>query len=325
MTADKIGETYKMKRVIFSEWALEWVESKRMYIKESTYANYKLAIMNHLIPEFGNLYIDEITRKIIQETISDWSVNGRVDGDGGLSCKTIKDLIIILKMCLRDASINSSQSFDGHCFMYPHEDNKREVQVLSNEAQDKMIRLILKEMNCERLGYIMSICTGIRLGELCALQWGDIDMGKKLIKVQKTLQRLYIKTNEQCGTTKIIITSPKSRKSIRTIPISVDLYNIMIGYQGDEKDYVLTGTSKYIEPRLYRKHYDKFLKDNHLEYIRFHGLRHTFATRCIEEGADYKIVSELLGHASINLTMNLYVHPQLEQKRQCVDLIRLLE
>lgn len=124
------------------------------------------------------------------------------------------------------------------------------------------------------------------------------------------------------GHTKVMITTPKSRKSVREIPISEALYEMLSKYKRQNPEhYLVTGSPLYMEPRLYRKHYAGFFEKKKAEYIHFHGLRHTFATRCIEAGADYKVVSELLGHASVNLTLNLYVHPQWEDKKRCVDLV----
>lgn len=185
-----------------------------------------------------------------------------------------------------------------------------------------MVKAVRKSLEYETLGYVVSIYTGIRIGELCALRWEDIDMTNKVIRINKTLQRIYIKSSVGGGKTKIIITPPKSTKSIRVVPISKIVYELLTKMRPNNGDfYLLTGKLKYIEPRLYRKHYYKFLREHGLRIINFHGLRHTFATRCIETGADYKIVSELLGHSSIALTLNLYVHPHLEDKRRCVELI----
>ena len=137
------------------------------------------------------------------------------------------------------------------------------------------------------------------------------------------MQRIYLKDQlGERGYTKVTVTTPKSRKSVREIPISDALYELLKKYRNQNPEYYLiTGSSRHMEPRLYRKHYAHFLEKKKTEYIHFHGLRHTFATRCIEAGADYKVVSELLGHASVNLTLNLYVHPQWEDKKRCVDLV----
>ena len=212
---------------------------------------------------------------------------------------------------------------------FPANMRLNQLDVLSKAQQEKLLHVIQNNMGNEELGYALSLYTGMRIGEICALQWADIDMDARIITVNKTLQRIYLKENEgkgrgekSKGKTKITITTPKSAKAVRNIPISEALYKLLIQKACDDGEvYLLTGSKKYIEPRLYRKHYQKFLNEHQTEYIRFHGLRHTFATRCIEKGANYKVVSELMGHASVNLTLNLYVHPQWEEKKRCVEMI----
>lgn len=311
-----------MKEMKFEEWAEEWLGYKKYYVKESTYANYLITMVNHIIPAFHGLSMEQISTKVVQNTVLMWSKTGRLNKKGGLALKTIKDMMIILKMCLSDFEDYYDLEIKLKKIEYPCPGRSGEKEILTKCQQNQMLEAVKDHLEYETLGYIISLYTGIRIGELCALKWEDVDMINKEIKVNKTLQRIYLKSSIGGGKTKIIITPPKSEKSIRVIPISKILFELLKRMQPKNGDYyVLTGNLKHIEPRLYRKHYDKFLKEHHLRVINFHGLRHTFATRCVEAGADYKIVSELLGHSSIALTLNLYVHPQMEDKRKCVELI----
>lgn len=311
-----------MKKIKFEEWAEEWLGYKKNFVKESTYANYLIAMVNHIIPAFQGLDMNEITTTKVQNTVLMWSKTGRLNRRGGLALKTIKDMTIILKMCLRDFENQYDSEIKIKSIVYPHMKKGNEKEVLSSSEQVYMLNVIRKNLDYESLGYAVSLYTGIRIGELCALTWRDIDMNNRIIKINKTIQRIYIKTKYNKGKTKVIITTPKSDKSVREIPISDNLYDLLKRMQIIENDaYLLTGQGHYIEPRLYRKHYVNFLKEYSLRPICFHGLRHTFATQCIESGADYKIVSELLGHSSVNITLNLYVHPHMEDKRRCVELI----
>lgn len=312
-----------MSKVVFSDWAEEWLEYKRRYVKESTYANYLIFMRNQLIPALGNEYIGDINSVKIQEKIDWWAEKGRIDGRGELSQKTVRDIVTILKMCIRDYAKTNRQEPPFFTVKYPPAKGRKRMDILSHEQQENLLAVIRQDKGYETLGYALSLYTGIRIGELCALKWADIDMEKRQIIIDKTLQRIYLKGRDnKKGKTKIIITSPKSENAVRNIPISEALLELLKSRACTEREkYLLTGTEKYIEPRLYRKHYRKFLIENQAEYIRFHGLRHTFATRCVEHGANYKAVSELLGHASVDLTLNLYVHPQWEEKRKCVELI----
>ena len=312
-----------MVKKILNEWGEEWLQYKKGYVKESTYANYLVLMKNQILPRLGMWEVEEINSKIVQEQITYWTMCGRLDGKGGLALKTVKDIVIILKMCRRDYAKMYDCNMPALEVEYPVNKKVSRLSVLSREQQEYLLRIIHKELEYESLGYALSLYTGIRIGELCALQWEDIDMCNRAITIQKTLQRIYLKGKKgERGKTKITITSPKSKKAVRVIPISDALYTLFSRqYCKDKRAYLLTGTRKYMEPRLYRQHYERFLDENKAEYIHFHGLRHTFATRCIESGADYKVVSELLGHASVNLTLNLYVHPCWEDKRRCVELI----
>ena len=310
-----------MKNVVFQEWAEEWLTYKKRYVKESTYANYLIWMRNHLIPAVGEEQVERVNSARIQEQISFWMEYGRRDGQGGLSEKTIKDMVMILKLCLRDyAKFQEENSPDFHV-IYPGNQKEKRVEVLSQKQQGDLLDAIHQDGSYEALGYAMALYTGLRIGEICALKWENINMYERKIFVNKTIQRIYLKEGDG-GKSKVIITTPKSEKSIRNIPVSDALYGLLREKVCDDKNiYFITGTCKYMEPRLYRKHYKKFLLQNKLEYIKFHGLRHTFATRCIEQGANYKVVSELLGHSSVKLTLDYYVHPQWEEKKRCVELI----
>lgn len=314
-----VGEC-DMETMTFEEWAEIWLNNKRNYVKESTYANYLVVMRNHIIPSFQGHKIGEISTRMIQEQIIAWSKCGRIDRGGGLAVKTIKDIVVILKMCLRDFEETHELDVRNRVVKYPANMEKQIVKVWSEEQQNQVMELIRSNLDSETLGYAICLCTGMRIGELCALKWEDVDLTHRLIRVNKTLQRIYLKTTEERGVSKIVITTPKSEKSVRDIPISGQLMELLASQKNQEKAYVLTGKETYIEPRVYREHYHRFVEQFHIEPIKFHALRHTFATRCIEHGADHKVVSELLGHASVNLTLNLYVHPNMEDKRRCVEL-----
>lgn len=311
-----------METILFKDWAEEWLQKKKRFVKESTYANYSILMQNHIIPAFSDEIPERISTEKIQAVVLQWLERGRLNNKGSLARKTVKDMVVILKMCLKDYELSKNQEIRIYSINFPREYYKAERKdVLTEGEYKKFLMIIQKNLNYETLGYAICLYTGIRIGELCALKWKDINLKERIIRIDKTIQRIYLKNGNR-GMTKIVITLPKSSKSIRRIPISNQLYQLLHPFQKKNSDtYVLTGQEKYIEPRLYRTHYNKFLEQHNLPLIRFHGLRHTFATRCIEAGADYKVVSELLGHASVNTTLNLYVHPQMEEKRRCVELL----
>lgn len=189
---------------------------------------------------------------------------------------------------------------------------------MTKNEQNKIVRYVLNNNDNKSIGVLLSLVLGIRIGELCALKWGNINFDKKTISINETLQRICIK-GINGNISKVIITSPKSFSSSREIPLSKDVLYLLYKLRSEKKFYILTGTEKYIEPRSYRNYFSKLLVKLNIEHHKFHDLRHTFATNCLELGFDYKMVSELLGHSNINTTLNIYVHPKMAQKRKCID------
>lgn len=319
-------EEYIVKDMKLKEWAAIWLKEKKYLVKESTYANYSIMMVNHILPLLGEQMLKDINRLMVQKMVLYLLQNGRIDHSGGLSLKTVKDINNILMMCLRDAQ--QDENYYNWKIVYPRssQDKKTDViQIISIDDTNKMLDSIRKNCIPEYLGYAVSIYTGMRIGEICALKWADINMREKYIHVNKTLQRIYMKDLNGNSYSRITIASPKTLKSRRIIPINSSLYELLKHYMKNESEsYVITGTRDFIEPRAYRNQFKKFMELNKLPNIRFHAIRHTFATRCISAGTDYKTVSELLGHSSVNLTMNLYVHCQMEEKRKCIEMLDTL-
>lgn len=311
-----------MKRnVLFKDFAAEWLADHAAYIKKSTYGTYTALMYNHLIPFLGDLPISSINQKVINDFTIYMLMNGRKDKKGGLSQKSIKDVLTLLKLCLRDAQEKGFikiLSYKNHIIKRT---SQSERHILTKSEQMQLSEYILNHPTSRNLGILFMLQTGIRIGELCALQWKDIDINHQIISITKTLQRIFVKNADGENSTQVIITPPKSAHSCRIIPISNCLMEVLSNISMQEPEiYFLTGTLKYTEPRTYLNYYKKILKCADISYINLHGLRHTFATRCIESGGDSKTVSELLGHSSVQLTMNLYVHPQIEQKRKCIEM-----
>lgn len=197
----------------------------------------------------------------------------------------------------------------------------RKIQIFSQEAQNKLTQAILDNLSYKTFGILLCANSGLRIGELCALKWSDIDIQNKIIHITKTLQRIYMQ--DTLPRTQIIITTPKTATSVRDIPLSEKMCKVISKLCNLNKNgYVLSNTEQYMEPRTFRKFYSNFLESSDIDVLHFHCLRHTFATRCIENGADYKSVSEILGHTTINTTLNMYVHPPMEEKRKCVNMIK---
>ena len=310
----------KKNKILYSDWIYEWLIDKKEYIKESTYANYSNNIFNHIIPKLGNIYIQDLNHKTIQDFLLNLFKSGRKDGSGGLSEKTIKDITIIIKGSLRKAINEEKIRHFELTFNYPKDNKDSKIYILSKHEQNKLTNYVLENLTNRNIGLLISLYSGLRIGELCALQWNDIDFKKNILSVNKTIQRVYIKDKDN-NISKVIITTPKTKNANREIPINKEFLELLKKLKTNGDDYIITGSHKYLEPRTYRKYFNKVLKQVKIKQFNFHSLRHTFATNCISLGVDYKTVSELLGHANVNITLNLYVHPRLSQKKKCIDMI----
>ena len=314
----------KQKNILYKDWLCSWIENQKPYIKESSHANYSTIIVNHIIPVLGDYKITALNHNCIQSFILEKAKNGRLDKKGGLSEKTIKDIVMIIKSTLKQAMNDGIIEVFNLDFNYPRTNKINKNYILTQQEQKKIVHYVLEHKTSKSIGILLSLYSGLRIGELCALKWEDIDLDKQVITINKTLQRIYNK-NSQTSASKIIITSPKTKNALRIIPINPYISNMLevlkSSTNSNEDTYVLSCTNKYIEPRTYRKYFANLLALLNIDHINFHSLRHTFATNCINLGIDYKTISEILGHSSINITLNLYVHPQMQEKRNCMNLM----
>lgn len=288
-----------------------WKKEKAIYVKRSSMSAYSLLLKNHIIPAFGN-------NIAIEESEVQAFVNQKLEQ--GISQKTIKDMLIVLKMVLKFGVKNNWLSKYQFDIQFPTDHTKQGIEVLSKTQQRKMMQHIEQHFTFRNLGVYLCLCTGMRIGEVCALTWDDIDVENGTIHIRRTLQRIY-SLHDAGNKTEVIIDTPKTKNSTREVPMNRDLIKMLkpIKKIVNGAFFVLTNELKPTEPRTYRVYYQKMIFDLGLPKIKFHGLRHSFATRCIESKCDYKTVSVLLGHSNISTTLNLYVHPNLEQKKKAID------
>jgi integrase len=293
-----------------------WKADKKQYVKKSTYAAYCLLIQSHLLPDLGE-----------KEDIREEDVQGLVNRklESGLSQKTVRDILVVLKMILRYGAkygLLPSHQID---IIFPTDREKRDLEILTLAHQRQLMSYVKDHFTFLNLGIYICLSAGLRIGEVCALQWDDMDIASGVIRVNKTIQRIYLVDGEEKNT-ELIIDKPKTKNSIREVPMTKDLLALVRSLKKIVRNdfYVLTNAATPTEPRTYRCYFNKLQQQLGLPKMRFHGLRHSFATRCIESKCDYKTVSVLLGHSNISTTLNLYVHPNLEQKKKCIDTMNRL-
>lgn len=309
------------KNTQFKTLVNHWLKTKKPMVTPSTYSNFVLIAENHLIPYFGKRKIGSITENDIQEYMMYLFNEGRLDKTGGLTIKTIRDVILVLRLALIYAYKEQViPMLNWDLIEYPRDFSIKKVVFLSKDEEQELIQRIYMNLNRKTAGILIALFTGLRIGELCGLQMGDISLIDKTITVRRTVQRIYDKKK---GTSYIHIGPPKTKSSARTIPVPSLLINIIKKFHSDNPNhYFLTGKSKPTEPRTYRQFFSRFLKRHNLKKVKFHEIRHTFAVRAIEiPEFDVKSLSEILGHKNISFTLNVYGSANLQQKIKCMNLL----
>lgn len=263
---------------------------------------------------YGEKTLDSITYDFIEKHCNFLLVSGGKNKNG-LSAKTVTDVLTVIRSVLKFAIKKGMfVPCDGRTIRIKHV--SKPMRVFNRAEQEKLCKHILSESDPCNIGILICLFTGLRIGEICALRWEDVSFSDQTIYVHNTLQRIQNQSGEE-SKTKIVVTTPKSSCSIRTIPIPDELSGILAAYQKSATGYLLTNDNlKFIEPKTMQNKFKKTLILSGIESANFHALRHTFATRCIELGFDVKSLSEILGHATVNITMNRYVHPTIELKKE---------
>lgn len=293
------------------EIAAAWKEYKRPYVKQSTMAAYVLILENHILPTFGedNSLPEQSVQAFVLHKI-----------ESGLSTKSVKDILIVLKMVMKFGVKKEWMTYYEWDIKYPPSSENKVLDVLSVTNHRKILNHIQSHFTFMGLGIYISLSTGLRIGEICALKWSDINVTDGILTVNRTIERIYIIEGEKKHT-ELVINTPKTKNPCREIPMNKELLGMLKPLKKVVNDdyYILTNDERPTEPRTYRNYYKRLMEKLDIPKLKYHGLRHSFATRCIEVGCDYKTVSVLLGHSNISTTLNLYVHPNMEQKKRCID------
>lgn len=313
--------TFTGNKVTFYETAEKWLSIKASTIKKSSYVKYNNMLRYYLYPQFKNTFIDEITYENVNNLTNVLLTTAGNKGTG-LSPKTVQCVVSLLNQIL---------SYASHYYTDLHlsipgitvKQEQKVLRVLSPQEQQRLTVYLYDNMELCNLGILVCMYSGLRIGELCALRWENILWNEQCIYVKETMQRLQ--NTDTSGTlmskTSIVISAPKSACSIRKIPIPEQLFSILRIYECESSTFLMTGTKSYIEPRTLQYRFKRITEKCNIYDVKFHSLRHTFATRCVELGFDIKSLSEILGHANVNITLNRYVHPSMEQKQKNMNLL----
>ncbi len=289
----------------------EWFNTVKLKVKESTYANYKMKAVKHILPEFGGIAYSKLSARLIHEFIEKKLKHG-------LSPKYVSDIIVVFKSMSKYISSEYGYNNPLNNVILP-KTKKGELNLLSETEQIKFQKYISENIDNTKIGIMLSYYTGLRIGEVCGLKWSDIDFEKNTLTVRRTVQRIMRKNGSK--STELVILSPKSINSERTIPLPEFIRKILQDYKSGDNAYIISGSEKITEPRTMQYRFKNLLRKADLSSVNYHSLRHMFATNCIKLGFDVKTLSEILGHSTVETTLNRYVHSSMERKIICMNLI----
>ena len=296
-------------RLTVKELFVEWLSAVKLRVKPSTFANYQLKVEKHILPAFSGLRYDMLTVHLLNSFI-DKKLRS------GLSAKYVSDIVIVFKsMSKYTAKIHGFRNILADVTL--PKPQKKNSTILSHSQQLQLCRYLRTNQSISSLCILLSLYTGLRVGEICGLKWKDIEFDKSIITVNHTVQR--IRSASKC--TRIIIGTPKSRSSQRSIPVPEFILKLLKNYRRNDNCFILSGSEKAVEPRTLQRRFKSVLKKADLPSINFHSLRHMFATNCLQAGFDVKTLSEILGHSSVETTLNRYVHSSMERKFACMAML----
>ncbi len=322
ISPELIGTSQASTEITFSNLLRKWQESNEIRLKGGTKARYENLINTHIIPDLGERRLSEITTSTVNCFLNNKLKNGRLDGKGALSPSYVRSIALVITSALNYAA---SEGLLQPFKIKVNKPNiaKAETRIMSLENQKKLECHIRNELTPTSIGTLISLYTGLRIGEVCALRWSDIDLNTRTLCVRHTVSR--VKSSKDGCKTELILDEPKTASSKRIIPIPSPLFSALVDYRKKEPSvFVASGTEVFVSPRTYDARFHRLLNDCYIEDLNYHALRHTFATRCIEAGVDVKSLSEMLGHANVSITLNTYVHSSLEMKKSQLEKLTLL-
>lgn len=303
--------------IVLNQLFDQWKTDVRSNIKDSSFCLYETMLNHHLRPYFGELQLNQLTTTIIQEFI-----NNKMTED--LSATYIRSIMILFQTILKAAQ--SKYQWRVPLLSAPQLPKlSKKMPEIFTLQEWKCLEEHLKSQTDEfSFGVLICMYMGLRIGELSGLRWGDFDPVSVQFKIRRTVYRIKNTAHapdDDSSKTILCISSPKTPTSIRDIPLPLGLLDDLKNHQRSPEAFILTGTEQCMEPRNIQKRYKRLLQQLGLRYLNFHALRHNFATLSIQSGSDYRTVAELLGHSSVNTTLNIYVHSDIDQKRKCLELL----
>ncbi len=303
--------------VTFRDAAALWQDANHFKHKASTKRKYEYLLQSHILPEFGESPVSAINAQQINTFTEKKLSGGSLNTSEGLSSAYVRTMLLLIGSVLRYAQEEWGIPACIAIQKPPLEHHR--IDILNLDAQKKLERALMQELNPTNLGILISLYTGLRIGEVCALRWEDVDLLNRIIHIRHTVTRISSEPGDE-HKTKLILESPKSKSSLRDIPIPTRILQTLEEMKKKAMSpYVTSHESSFTNPRSYEYRFQNLLRNAGIPTINYHVLRHTFATRCIEVGVDIKTLSEILGHSNVSITLSAYVHSSMELKRVQIE------
>ena len=317
-----LNEKKQQQPILIKEVITQWLNSSKSIHKGATEVRYEYLIEKHIIPELGDVPLSSVTSSLLTNFMNRKLEHGSLNSKGTLSPSYVRSIMSVVVSVLQYA-VNEGMCQPLNINLQKPCIDKRDLEVLSAFDQNRLESALIHNIDETKLGILISLNTGLRIGEVCALSWDDIDFERQIFHIRSTVAR--VKSMDSGVNSKLIIDKPKTKSSLRDIPIPSKLLTILVSMKKQSKGkYVVSAENSFVSPRTYEYRYHNILDEYNIPSVNYHTLRHTFATRCIEVGVDVKTLSEILGHANVSITLNTYVHSSMELKRQQLEKLSIL-
>lgn len=329
------GTYVEQRNITVGQWFPDWLEKYcKPKLKQSTFNSYRSYVDKRIVPIMGHIRLLDLSVDICQRFLNDQLAHGNLRDGGPLSPKTIRNLYLCMHAAMEQAVKNELVVKNQMKGVVLPRLEEVEMRVLTKQEYVAMVKAAQESEERYALGVLLSLKTGMCIGEICGLRWKDIDVHERTIHIRQTLQRQEkLEHEEGEAKTEIVIGPPKSKKSRRDIPLQESLIPFLREQRKRQKEDALAAEDAYqnkgyvlmnemgcyIEPRTLQDTFQRLRKKAGVDEANFHSLRHTFATRAIENHMDVKTLSEILGHEDVSTTMNRYAHSLDEHKRKAMQ------
>lgn len=291
----------------FDEYSAVFLDRHKLCVRRTTYDTYRWNLDKKINPEIGSIEIEKIDSAIVQDYVNNMTIKG-------MSVHSIRDNVGIIKLIIKDYAKTNSKPVPIIDIKYPRAKKKdMSERILKNQDFELLYAHCMEHPEKVGIAVLLGMLLGMRIGEVCGLMMRDVDLKEKRIKIERSVKRVRTQYGSE-----LEISDPKTASSVRVLPLPDEIACIIEGLNLSESDYIASGKSTPTEPRTLRQAYGRLLKRLGIETHTFHELRHTFASRAIASGADPRSVADLMGHTTVEMTLNTYAHTDEEQRRKVV-------